>query len=368
MKITCSKKQIIDNLAPVCCCLPAKKTGDILNCIHVRADADGVIATAYDLEKGIKSVFEADVRGEGCFAADGDKLMSILRNLPDTDVTLETGSGHTLRITAGRSEFEIMTMNPEDYPPLPDFSGDRHISLDAEGFRRMVGKVLHAVAPTDTKPALTGILIKIKEGKMEMVATDTFRLAVAYGFCVGHEGPDASIIIPGRSAAELVKIVKGEGNLQICLSKKYISVGYGNILFFSRVLEGEFLDYERALPKESKLFVEVNTEDMMKCVERAALLSDERMRAPVKLLISEGAVRFQCSSMNGKVNDEIPAQTEGEGMEIGFNTRYLLDSLRNTESESVILRLTGPSMSMLITPDADSGDYLFLVLPVRMKD
>lgn len=369
MKIKAEKKVLLDAVLPTLCALSSKALIPSLECSYLKAENGVLTVTGYDLAKGVKSETQVMVEEEGEILLNAQKFSSIIRALPEGMVELSVDKDQKVTIISGRIKFEIIGISTEGYPSIPELVGERKFEIKKGILKKLCQQLLFSVSLDDKRPVLTGVYFEINDGKITAVSCDGFRLSVRYEKTSSEE--TMKFVIPGRTLQELIKLLDdSDDEIIIELTNKHIIMHFDNLFFFSRLIEGDYIDYMRTIPKDTEIEVRVNLDDMIRCCERAGLVIDERVKSPVKIEIAPDALIFSCDSANGKVRDEIKAEVKGTPIEIGFNNKYLIDALRAAAvsgDDEIILRLRSPLVGMSITsPDHD--EYFYLVLPVRLRE
>ena len=289
----------------------------------------------------------------------------IVRRSPDEDITIDVDDRNTATITSGVSCFTIIGMDSAEFPELPKITDADTIKMPQELLKSMIRQTLFAVADSTAKPIHQGSLFKIENGNLDVVSVDGYRLALRREAI--NYANNTEFVVPGKTLSEVLKLLKdSEGEVEICPSRRHILFRIDNYTVISALLEGEFLDYKSALPKDKKTEVTVSTRTMIESVERVSLLITDRLKSPVRCVIGEDPVKLFCTTTMGRATDQISAEISGDQLEIGFNNKYLLDALRAAETDEVRLQLGGPISPMLVLPK--EGDaFSFLVLPVRLR-
>ena len=265
----------------------------------------------------------------------------------------------------GITEFDIMGMNPGDFPELPSPGADHTLDLETPTFREMVETTLFAVSQDDKKPAHTGELFAIEPDKLTVVALDGYRLAIIEKPIKAAK--DINIIIPAKTLAEAIKLFTDDDEVvHIAANRRFVVFSSRTYTVISRLIEGDFLDYKRVIPEGYHTRVTVDVRDFSNSIERASLIITERLKNPLRITF-DGNITVRCQTTLGKVVDELDAEIEGEPVEIGFNNRYLLDALRYSRCDKLVFEVSGPLSPVKVLPK-DGGDFLFLVLPVRFKN
>lgn len=368
MKIKAEKKVLLEAVTPTLCALSTKALIPALECIYFKAENGILTVTGYDLSKGVRTETSVNVEEEGALLLNAQKLSSIIRALPDGMVDMSVDKDYKVTIISGKIKFEILGLPIEGYPSIPELVGDRNFEIPKGIFKKLCQQLLFSVSMDEKRPALTGINFEINSDKMTLVSCDGFRLSIR------HESVKCDelmkFIVPGRTLSELMKLLDdSDDNVKVELTSKHIIMHFDNLYFFSRLIEGEYIDYLKPIPKDTVVEVKVKLDDIIASCERASLVIDERVKSPVKITVAPGGLLLSCDSVNGKVRDEIPASTTGE-LDIGFNNKYLLDALRAAAlsgDDEVVLRMKTPLVGMSIQP-IDHDSYFYLVLPVRLND
>ena len=369
MKLSCEKTMLGEALTNVSRVIPGKSSIPALEGVQLKAYKDSLTLTGYDAEAGITTSIPAEVEAEGEVVLPARLFSDMIRKLACEQVRIEVGQSLMSEIAGGAAKFNIMGIPSEEFPELPQVDQGEAVTFSQGALRSMIEQTLFAVAGNDAKPVHTGSLFDLEEGKLNLVSVDGYRLAMR------SEAVDTTqqmrFIVPGKVLGEMVKLLKDdrEENVSLTVSKRHILFDVGPYLMVSRLLEGEFLDYKTSLPQGCQSVVSLSTREMIDGVERASLLISDRLRSPLRINFGEdGLVSIACSTPLGKSFDQVNAsKMEGEGFEMGFNNKYMLDALKAADSDEVRIELSGPLSPIKILPP-EGEDFLFLVLPVRLKN
>ena len=394
MNIVCQKEIINDAVTPALCAVSSKNANQLLECFLLDADKEsGILAICgYDLEKGVKVTLSGEnisIKEGGKIIINAAKFSSIIRNLPAGEVSISSGADFSLTISGGRSEFTMHGFDGDSFPLMPELKGEKNFKISRKILKDMIASTHFAVAVNNARPSLNGALFEIKNNGFNIVAVDGYRLAIKRSLdaVASDESLGLSFIVPGKSLSELLKLIGDEEDAaEIELTQKHVIVSFDNIIYFSRLIESEFLDYRRTIKIDPKTTVAISAKDFAEGVERAALLSDDKQRTQVKLKFKKeetnienkdnfGLLQIPSNSALGKSADECDIDIYGDDIEIAFNHRYLMDALKAAREGKILLRLESPTKSLLILPydengeaNADDAKFLYLVLPVRMRD
>ncbi len=367
MNIVCDKALLSSAIDGVSKAVTLRSSIPALEGILLKAEGFQLTLTGYDLEMGITTTIEANVRQAGEIVLSAKLLGDMVRRLPSGEINIYTNESGNATIKGGVAEFDILAMSASDYPDLPTPGADHTLTIKAGMLRGMIEKTLYAVSQDDKKPAHTGELFAIEEDKLTVVALDGYRLAIVERPVQAEK--HIRIIIPAKTLTEVNKLLgDDEDDVHISANRRFVVFNSGNYTILSRLIEGEFLNYANVIPSGCKTRVVLETRDFIDTIERASLIITERLKNPLRILFdASGKVTVRCQTNLGKVVDEFSAQVEGDPVEIGFNNRYLLDALRNARCEKVVLELSGPLSPVKILPE-EGEDFIYLVLPVRFKN
>ncbi len=368
MKIKAEKKVLLNAILPAMCALSGPAPIPVLESLKFTASNGILSVTGYDLSKGVKTETTVFVEEEGTILLNPQKISSIVRAMPDDMIDISSDPKGVVTVSCKKIKFEIIGLSPNGYPSLPELSGDRSFEIEKGVLKRICQQVLFSVAIDDKKPVLAGVLFELSGSRMTVVSCDAFRLSIC------RESVESSemlrFIVPGKTLSDLMKLIDdSEEKIKIELTAKHLIVHFGDIYFFSRLIEGEYIEYMRSIPQNTPIEVKLKLHEFISACERASLIIDERAKSPIKLNIVPFGVLISCLTANGRIDDEVVADVSGGELEIGFNNRYLLDALKGaalTGDEEIILRLSSSLIGMSIQPVEHDG-YFYLVLPVRLN-
>jgi DNA polymerase-3 subunit beta len=365
MKITCQRQQLNEAVLNVQRAVSTKSSVPALEGILLKTGENEITLCGYDLELGMTTKIEAQVEEPGSIVLSARLFGDIVRRLPADTVYLATDEKKITSIKSGPADFSIVGIPAEEYPELPAITGETSIRIANCILKSMIRQTLFAVSESDMKPVHTGTLFELSENRLCLISVDGYRLAV-------REEPiacdqDTSFVVPGNTLSEVLKLLPdNEENLALSIGRRHILFQIGSYTLISRLLEGDFLDYRAAIPASHTTEILVKTRTFIESVERVSLLITDRLKSPLRCVFDDNRIQLSCSTAIGRASDELEAQSTGGTIEMGFNNRYLLDALRNTECDEVKIQLSGALSPMKVVPK-DGGSFLFLVLPVRLK-
>ena len=343
---------------------------------------DKLQISSYDMNKGYRATIDTvSIERYGKYIINAQRLLQTVKVLPDDDITFEINDKLNCEISCGKASFSMFAMKGEDFPNLPDLVTDKGFTVSCDVMKKMISKVSHSIAEQDNRPMLCGAYFKVNSEGIEVVSCDSFTLSKCNISCevssLSIDGRvDHSFIIPGHALNEMSKILS-EGKdekINFYLSRKHAIVRKDDVIFFTRVIDSEYIDYNRIIPKDNNIFVTVDRERLLSGLERANIIAEEKIqgsgRSYVKLSINDQFLGLTSISVNGAVNDEMDCVHEGDDIEIGFNCRYLINSVRVAEGENIKITLKSANQAITIEPieEEEEFKYFYMILPVRMND
>lgn len=340
-------------------CPPDPKFGDVDD-----SNPNLCRISAFDLEKGLRTSVECEVEEQGLFVINTVKILQIIRAMPDGNITIAIDDKCRVRITGGQSSFDITATPGEEFPTMPMFVGERIYQIPQYLIKQMISRTVYAVAQNDQRAAFNGAYFKIKNGELTVVGCDGNRLAAAKCTLPDAAAAEAQMLIPGKFLGELMKMLRDtEDELTMILGRKHIIFKIDSIYFFTRMLDMEYLNYEKLLPESYKTEVYVSADYLRSAVDRASIVTEDKLggsgKSPIKLDIMDNAVTLSSVSSGGSVHERVPAAIGGADISIGFNCRYLLDALRAvpTDCETIRIRLNDAFKGIMIEP-AGGTDFV----------
>jgi DNA polymerase-3 subunit beta len=367
MKFRCDKTLLTEAVLNVSRVVPAKSSIPALEGIQIKAYGSTLFLTGYDMEAGITTSMEATVEREGEIVLSARLFADMLRKMAVGEVSVDVGDKHLTQIKAGLSEFTILGTPSDEFPELPQIESGSGITLPQSVLKSMIDQTLFAVSLTDTKPVHTGSLFDMESGHLTVVSVDGYRLALRSENIQG--GEELDFVVPGKVLSEISKLASDDGdeNAVLNVSRRHIVAKIGKYSIISRLLEGDFLDYKSSIPGSGATIVKLSTRTFIDSIELVSLLISDRLRSPLRVVFEEGTIKISCSTSLGKSYDELDCELTGPAVEMGFNNKYLLDALKAAGSDEVRVEIAGPLSPIKVLP-LEGESYLFLVLPVRLKN
>ena len=371
MKLICEKDNILKALNSVTKAVATKTTMPILEGILIQTNDNEVKFTTYDLEIGIEYVINCEVKEQGATVVNAIMFSEIIRRLPDSEIKITLDEKNLLVIECEGSLYKLATMNPDEFPELPQINIENSIEMEQNSLKDMIRKTIFAVSTEENRPIFTGCLFEIKNNKLNVVAVDGFRLAWKSKF-LQNKINDFSAVIPGRTLNEINKIIVDSYDIiKIGVAKNQALFEMENCKIVTRLLDGEFLNYSSVIPENWETRIRVDKNQIQNCFERISLISsssiEKEKKYPVKVSVDIGKIIISCTNQTGEAKEEIFISTEGKNIEAGFNPKYFLDTLKAIDDEEVFVEF-GTSISPCLVKPIENSEYIYMILPIRLKD
>jgi DNA polymerase-3 subunit beta len=376
------KSVLLSALIPAMYTVSGKNTMPSIEGVHLTCTSDNrCMIQSYDLEKGMRTYINCEVEEEGVCIINAQKLLQIIKAMPEGAIKISVDSSYKTIIESGMSHFDIKALPGNDFPTLPELTGERGFSIPQHLFRKFVNRILFAIGQNDARPVFNGAYFQIKGNKITIVSCDGNRLA----YCEkeadivnkNRDGSEVNLkfIIPGKTLLELLKMVKDtEDEIEIrMLSRRYIIFKIGVFVFFTKTIDSDYIDYNRILPTSHSMSIELNAGELRSALERSSLIVEDRLagsiRSYVKFTIDE-CLSVSTTSANGNVYDEISINKEyGDDLVIGFNCKFLLDVFRVCDDVKTKMSFKNQLTGVLIEPEIIDGEkYMYFVMPIKMNN
>lgn len=365
MKAIVLKQNLMDAINVVQKAVMAKATLPILEGIFIEADEKlKLIGNCFDL--GIEYNVEADIKEKGSIVIHARMFGEIIRRLPDAPVSIEVFDGSKVRIECLNSYFEIKGMDAETYPLPPAYQNDMSFNISQSSLKDLLKQTIFAVGTDENRKIMTGALLEANQGEIRLVALDGFRMAVAHS--VIKEDVKFKVVIPGKNMNEILRILEASNDsMTVSLSGNLVSFIFNHCRIVSNVLDGEFMNFSSYIPSQFETVIQVNTKELTESLERASLITSDDKRYPVRFTIGDDSLMVSSTAEIGLSKEQIKIQNNGTNLHIGFNPRYFIDALKVISDETIKISFTSSIGPCIITA-VDHDRYLYLVLPVRIKN
>lgn len=367
MKITCSTQKLQKAIQMLQKAIPSKTPTPILTGIYLEIRNHHLELQATDYEIGIICSMDVEIEEEGKIVVPGRTFSELVRKLPGDNVSLYTeDNGHSIHINSDRVKFRLVGLPVEEYPVIKRLDSDKKIILKDDVLKDLIKKTVYACSNDESRPVFTGVLFEVKNNTISFVATNTHRLALRRQEMQTSE--DISFIIPGKILQELAKNLTSDLPEEVTLSwkNKQFAIFFDEVYFETRLLEGNFPDYNRVIPASFATRVRINNSDLLSAVERVSLLSKDGDYNIIRMQIEENEITITSNNPEiGNATENVSCITEGNGLEIAFNAKYISEMLKTIEEEYMTFQCNTPVSPACLKPASDDH-YLYVVTPVRV--
>lgn len=367
MKFSCEKALLQAAISTTSRAVAPKSSIPALEGILLEADSE-LRLTGYNLETGIRTTVPADIQSGGTLVLGARLFGEIIRKLPDDMVTF-SAENYMVNIKCGMSEFNILGTDPEEFPELPTVEYQNSFLIEQQKLKAMIGQTLFAVSDNESRPIHTGSLFEIEGDSFTVVSVDGYRLALRHETITQREGAESfSFVVPGAALSEVEKIcADSEETASVTQGARHIMFKIGETMLVSRRLEGEFLAYRQAIPRNNTIHVQGDTKALLASIDRVSLIISDKLKSPLRCVFDNQILKISTKTAIGDAADQCPLEGDGGGLEIGFNNKYLMDALKAAPADQVRLELSSGVSPCVILPTGEEENFLYMVLPVRLK-
>ena len=369
MKFSCEKALLQSAINTASRAVSSKSSIPALEGLLLEASFGYLTVSGYNMQLGIRSRFQANITEDGAIVLNARLFGDIIRKMPDDMIVFEADDKMMVSVTCGDADFHILGLSANDFPELPDVEDDFTCTMKQNVLKGMIGGTSFAVSTNETRIVHTGALFEIGDGQLTMVAVDGFRLAIRKEPLEKLEGGAFSFVAPGSALNEVKGICADTDDLAtVTLGKRHLLFEVGDTELICRRLEGEFLDYRNAVPRRNPIAVVADTKALIQSIDRVSVVISEKLKSPVRCVFEDDRVVLSARTGNGEAKDVCRVSGSGGGLEIGFNNRYLMEALKYAPAETVRLELnTGVSPCVIVPTEEGADNFLYMVLPVRLK-
>src|SRR3954465_1511344 len=363
LNVVCPRDELVQTLAVVSRGVSTRTAVLVLSGILLRAEGGRLHLAATDMELSLRGSIDARVASDGAAVVSGRTLLEIVRLLPGDDVSIEhLPEEGVVQIVSGSASFRLHTFATEDFPRLPDVELAQLYPVDREALLDTVARVSRAASRDESRPVLTGILVRFEGGRIVMAATDSYRLSVKETTVEG-ELPELEAIIPARALAQLTRIAGSADELQLGVHENHVVFGADGSWLTTRRIDGQFPNYRQLLPEQFEYELALPREELLEVVRRVSLMAQRN--SPLRLRFAEGDLTVSAVTQDvGEARESLPAPFTGETMEIGFNAEFLRDGLDSVDSDTIKFKLISPLRPAVL--EGESDDYVYLIMPIRL--
>lgn len=374
MKFKINRDHFSNGLAQVLNVVGSKAAMPILSNVLIEAEKDHISLSTTNLDLGIRCRIKAEIKEGGSVTLPVKRLATIVRELPNVDVSVDAGANHQVKIASGGSNFKIMGIGAEEFPKLPDTGEDKSFALEQGELAGMLGNVAYAQSTDETRYILNGVYFNFKDGKLALVATDGRRLALVAKEMAVPAANAGAIILPAKTVAELLRLLGKGDKLTIAFNDRraafQIETNKDNsgltdaIYLFSKVVEGNYPNYQQVIPKETHQRIKLERELFLQCVHRAALVTSEKSNS-VKIKLSANKLEITASSPDfGESHESLAIDYSGPDLQVAFNPQFIMDPLRALTKDEVFFELKD-EVSPGVFKTLES--FVCVIMPVRLS-
>jgi len=366
MRVICGKDELAEKLQVVGRGVSTRTTVQILAGIMLRAEGGRLHLSATDMEISVRDSLEAQVEEEGAVVVPGRLLVDIVRLLSPGEVTLEHRADEGVaRLACGSASYSLNTYGPEDFPRLPEIDPDSAFAVEREAFLDTIGRVGRSASRDESRPVLTGILVRFEGERLVMAATDSYRLSVKETALSSGTGQELEAIVPARALQELARVGQSAESetIAVGVQENQVIFGVDGVWLTARRIDGQFPNYKQLLPEQFEAEVHLPREELLDVVRRTGLLAQRK--SPLRLRFAEGELTVSAQTQDvGEARESLPIAYTGEPLEIGFNAEFLRDGLESVTDDTARLKLISPLRPGLLHGEND--DFLYLIMPIRL--
>ena len=363
IKLTCRQDELAEKLRVVARAVSTRTNVQILSGVLLRAEAGRLHLSATDMELSLRASLEAQIEDEGSVVVPGRLLVDLVRLLPKSEVTIaQRAEEGVVHVTSGSSTTSLNTYAAEDFPRLPDLDAVGTFTVDREVLLVTITRVARSASRDESRPVLTGILVRFEAGKLVMAATDSYRMSVKET-PFGGNAPEFEAIIPARALAELGRIAQSGETLELGVHENQVVFVTEDVWLNTRRIDGQFPNYKQLLPETFEHDVTLPRAELLDAVRRVAVMAQRN--SPLRLRFSEGELTLLAQTQDvGEARESLPVAFSGEALEIGFNADFLREGIESVPADEIQLRLISPLRPGLLRAEGD--DFWYLIMPIRI--
>lgn len=368
MQIRCPKDVLLEKLQLVLKTVTTKSVMPVLAGIRIKTTGSGNVELAStDMELSLRLTVAAQVEGEGASVVPARLLTDVVRSLPAGEVVMDINPDEQMaEVRAGTASFRINCLPAADFPRLPEMPGDDSFELQAAPLTQTIATVARAASRDETRPVLMGVLVSFNRENIRMVATDSYRLSIMETKVESTIAEKKEAIVPRASLEELARLCQATSaeKVTVGISEGQIVFSSDSVILSSRLIEGQFPNYQQLLPEEFKYEIAIDREELLEVISRIGLMAQKN--APLRMSFASGELTVSAQTPQvGEARETMPVAFQGEETEVGFNPEFLKDGIDSIGEEQVVFRIISPLRPGLIKGADDN--FLYLVMPVRLN-
>ena len=366
MHIICDKSKLIEGMNIVMKAIPGKTTMMILECVVIEVKDNQIKLIANDLQLGIETLIDGEIKQEGSVAVGAKVFFEIIRKLPSDNVSITVDEDYHMNISCGKAKFNIMAKATDEFPYLPNIVNDKNVNISQFTLKDIIRQTVFSISDNENAKVMTGELFEIHDSELKVVSLDGHRISIRK-VKLNQSYDDVSVIIPGKTLIEISKIINGgmDDEVSIFFTDKHVLFEFEDTIVLSRLIEGEYYKIDKMLSTDYETKVTVNKREMLECIDRSTLLLKESDKKPVIIDVQDDYMKFAMNSAIGSMDEDIDASKEGKDILIGFNPRFLMDALRVIDEDEITMYMINPKAPCFIRDQEET--YIYLILPVNFN-
>lgn len=366
MHIICDKSKLIEGMNIVMKAIPGKTTMMILECVVIKVKDNQIKLIANDLQLGIETLIDGEIKQEGSVAVGAKVFFEIIRKLPSDNVSITVDEDYHMNISCGKAKFNIMAKATDEFPYLPNIVKDKNVNISQFTLKDIIRQTVFSISDNENAKVMTGELFEIHDSELKVVSLDGHRISIRK-VKLNQSYDDVSVIIPGKTLIEISKIINGgmDDEVSIFFTDKHVLFEFEDTIVLSRLIEGEYYKIDKMLSTDYETKVTVNKREMLECIDRSTLLLKESDKKPVIIDVQDDYMKFAMNSAIGSMDEDIDASKEGKDILIGFNPRFLMDALRVIDEDEITMYMINPKAPCFIRDQEET--YIYLILPVNFN-
>jgi DNA polymerase-3 subunit beta len=363
LKVTCPRDELARALGVVSRGVSTRTTVQILAGILLHASDGRLELAATDMELSLRTALDASIESDGSVVVPGRLLLELARLLPDAEVTIEHKLEEAaVEIRSGAATYRLHTYNAEDFPRLPDAGAAERHEVDRETLLETVSRVSRSASRDESRPVLTGVLMRFETGKLVMAATDSYRLSVKETAIEG-DVPELEAIVPARALQELARVAQAGDRIELGVHENQVIFSTGDALLTTRRIDGQFPNYKQLVPESFDHELALPREELLEVVRRVSVMAQRN--SPLRLRFADGELTVSAQTQDvGEARESLPVPFNGEPLEIGFNADFLRDGIESVLGDQLRLKLISPLRPAVLQGEGD--DFLYLIMPIRL--
>ena len=366
MHIICDKSKLIEGMNIVMKAIPGKTTMMILECVVIEVKDNQIKLIANDLQLGIETLIDGEIKQEGSVAVGAKVFFEIIRKLPSDNVSITVDEDYHMNISCGKAKFNIMAKATDEFPYLPNIVKDKNVNISQFTLKDIIRQTVFSISDNENAKVMSGELFEIHDSELKVVSLDGHRISIRK-VKLNQSYDDVSVIIPGKTLIEISKIINGgmDDEVSIFFTDKHVLFEFEDTIVLSRLIEGEYYKIDKMLSTDYETKVTVNKREMLECIDRSTLLLKESDKKPVIIDVQDDYMKFAMNSAIGSMDEDIDASKEGKDILIGFNPRFLMDALRVIDEDEITMYMINPKAPCFIRDQEET--YIYLILPVNFN-